>query len=354
MAADALDSARTTARVRAFFALPLAGSLVFGVLAEAGCGGAQQGESAEEREAREAALIRQQLRESWTPPVLLWQVTVGVGESQPSWVMASMAYGSTLHAALPEPHDQILERASHVVAEVDPGALELPALYETYRLSRRDRLDRLLGAGPWSALHTELGELLPDATLRTIRPWVLSLHVSRIRMAEAEADAEERRRVAGAASTSSVTSELVELARTRGTATEWLDADPAVYIADLETISQDHWVLALREQLESADAARMRADRLRVAFASRDESQVRVACAEVNANDPEAAALQSQLVGARAQRWLPAVEQHVRRGGALVAIDACTLLADNGLLAQLYGTGLRIQRLGAPPGTERP
>ena len=34
----------------------------------------------------------------------------------------------------------------------------------------------------------------------------------------------------------------------------------------------------------------------------------------------------------------------------------CTVfvLGEGGLLALLYGTGLRIQRLGAPPGTERP
>lgn len=331
-------------------------ALAIGVLASslAGCGGAQQGESVEEREAREAALIRQQLRESWTPPVLLWQITVGVGEGQPSWVMASMPYGATLHDALPAPHDQILSRATQVVAEVDPGALELPALYETYHLSRRDRLDRLLGATAWGELHTELGSLLPDASLRTIRPWVLSLHVARIRMAEAEADAEQRRRVAGAASTSSVTSELIELARTRGTPTQWLDADPATYIADYEAIDQAHWVLMLREQLESTDAARTRMEHLRTAFASRDEGQVRSACEEVNDNDPEAAALQHALVGTRATRWLPEVERHVRQGGTLVAVDACTLLGENGLLALLYGSGLRIQRLGAPPGTERP
>mgnify|MGYP001012206329 CR=1 FL=1 len=48
-----------------------------------------------------------------------------------------------------------------------------------------------IGAGAWAELRTELGQLLPEATLRTIRPWVLALHVSRIRMAEAEADADQ-------------------------------------------------------------------------------------------------------------------------------------------------------------------
>ncbi|MBX7191851.1 MAG: TraB/GumN family protein [Sandaracinaceae bacterium] len=344
--------AEPSARSRALAAGALAVTTLLG--AAWGCGGGQQTESAEEREAREAALIRQQLHDSWTPPVLLWRVTVGVGESTPSWVMAALPYGATLHDALPAPHDAILDRTTHVVAEVDPGALELPALYESYRLSRRDRLDRLLGAGAWAELRTELGQLLPEATLRTIRPWVLALHVSRIRMAEAEADADQRRRVAGAASTSSVTSELIEFARTRGTETEWLDADPTTYIADYEAIEQAHWVLTLRDELESMDAARARMEHLRTAFASRDESQVRAACAEVNANDPEATLQAHTLIGVRAQRWLPEVERQLRRGGALVAIDACTLLADNGVLALLYGTGLRIQRLGAPPGTERP
>ncbi len=338
--------------MRSASSLVVAATVAIGALG--GCGGAQT-ESSDERDAREAALIRQQLRESWTPPVLLWQVAEGaVGEHEPSWVMAAMPYGATLHDALPAPHDEILGRATHVVAEVDPGALELPALYESYRLSRRERLDRLVGAGPWAALRTEVGALLPEATLRTIRPWVLSVHIARIRMAEAEADADDRRRVPGAASTSSVTTELIEFARTRGTATEWLDPDPTTYISDIEAIDQSHWVLALQDQLESADASRARMDHLRVAFASSDESQVRAACAEVNGNDAEAGVQLRAMVGVRAQRWLPEVEAHVRRGGALVAIDACTLLADNGLLALLYGTGLRIQRLGAPPGTERP
>lgn len=321
----------------------------------ASCGGAQGGESSEEREAREAALIRQQLRDSWTPPVLLWQVTVGAtGEHEPSWILASLGYGATLHSALPAPHDRILERATHVVAEVDPGALELPALYDTHRLGRRDRLDRMLGAGAWGQLRSEMGQLLPEPALRQIRPWVLALHVSRIRMAEAEADAEERRRVPGAASTSSVTSELIEVARTRGTETAWLDADPATYISDVEGIDDEHWVLALREQLESADLVRARMGHLREAYASTDEARIREVCSEASTLDPEGAVQARAIIGIRAQRWLPEVEQHVRRGGAIVAVDACTLLADNGLLALLYGTGLRIQRLGAPPGTERP
>lgn len=321
----------------------------------AACGGAQGGESSEEREAREAALIRQQLRDSWTPPVLLWQVTVGAtGAHEPSWILASLPYGATLHSALPAPHDRILEQATHVVAEVDPAALELPALYETHRLSRRERLDRLLGAGAWGQLRTEMGQLLPDATLRQIRPWVLAMHVSRIRMAEAEALAEERRPVAGAASTASVTSELIEVARTRGTETAWLDPDPSTYIADIEAVDDDHWVLALREQLESPDTVRARMGHLREAYASTDEARIREVCGEASTLDPEGAAQARTIIGVRAQRWLPEVEQHVRRGGALVTIDACTLLADNGVLALLYGTGLRIQRLGAPPGTERP
>lgn len=335
-------------------ASPVTASLLAASLALAACGGAQQGESPEERERREAVLLRQQLRASWTPPVLLWQITVGVGEGQPSWVMATMAYGATLHDALPAPHDEIVARAGHVVAEVDPAALELPALYESHTLPRRERLDRLLGAGPWTQLRTEMGTLLPEASLRTIAPWVLSLHLSRVRMAEAEADADRRRRVVGAASTSSVTSELIEAARRRGTPTEWLDVDPLTYIADFEAIEQPHWLLTLREQLESADTARARAEHLRAAFASREEGRVREACREVNDNDPEAPQERRTLIGVRAQRWLPEVEQHVRRGNALVAVDACTLLADNGLLALLYGTGLRIQRLGASPGTERP
>lgn len=321
----------------------------------AACGGAQSGESSEEREAREAALIREQLRASWTPPVLLWQVTVGAtGEHEPSWILASLGYGATLHAALPEPHDRILEQATHVVAEVDPAALELPALYDTHRLGRRDRLDRMLGAGAWSQLRTDMAQLLPDATLRQIRPWVLAMHVSRIRMAQAEAIAEERRVVEGAVSTASVTSELIEVARRRGTETAWLDPDPATYIADIEAVADAHWVLALREQLESVDTVRARMAHLREAYASTDEARIREVCAEANTLDPEGATQTRVIIGVRAQRWLPEVEQHVRRGGALVSIDACTLLADNGLLALLYGTGLRIQRLGAPPGTERP
>jgi uncharacterized protein YbaP (TraB family) len=320
-----------------------------------GCGGTQQTESSEEREARQAALIRQQLRETWTPPVLLWQVAVGTpGESEPSWILASLPYGATLHDALPEPHDRVVERATRVVLEVDPGSLELPALYETYHLGRRDRLDRMLGATAWGQLRTEMGGLLPDAQLRQLQPWVLTLHIGRIRMAEAEATAEGRRIVAGAASTASVSNELLEQARRRGTETAWLDPDPSTYIADLEEIGTDHWVLALREELESVEAVRARMGQLRDAYASTDENRIREACATPSTIDPELVTLERAVVAARATRWLPIVEQHARRGGTLIAVEACTLLQDDGLLAQLYGTGLRIQRLGAPPGTERP
>ncbi|GAB4201012.1 MAG: hypothetical protein OHK0013_12580 [Sandaracinaceae bacterium] len=321
----------------------------------AGCGGAQQTESSEEREARQAALIRQQLRESWTPPVLLWQVAAGsTGLSEPSWIFASLPYGSTLHDALPEPHDRVVARATRMVLEVDPGSLELPALYETYHLGRRDRLDRMLGTTAWGQLRAEMGGLLPDTVLRQLQPWVLALHVGRIRMAEAEATAEGRRIVPGAASTASVSNDLLEQARRRGIETAWLDPDPATYIADFEEIGTDHWVLALREELEAIDVVRARMTQLREAYASRDETRIREACTAASTLDPEAASLQTALVAARARRWLPVVEQHARRGSTLIAVDACTLLQDDGLLAQLYGTGLRLQRLGAPPGTERP
>jgi uncharacterized protein YbaP (TraB family) len=93
---------------------------------------------------------------------------------------------------------------------------------------------------------------------------------------------------------------------------------------------------------------------LREAYASTDENRIREACSVPSALDPERVALERAVVAARATRWLAVVEQHARRGGTLIAVDACTLLQDDGLLAQLYGTGLRIQRLGAPPGTERP
>ncbi len=329
-------------------------SLGLSLVLLAGCGGAPRGESSEERERREAALMREELRASWTPPVLLWQVSVAASDGAPSFVLASMPYGTTLSSALPAPHDELLGRVTSLVVDVDPSALELPALYDTYRLPRRERLDRLLGASAWTALVGEVGALLPESALRTIEPWVLTLHVERVRMAEAEADADERRRVPGAVSTSSMTSELVEEARRRGTTIGWIDDDPATYIGDLTSVARAHWVLALRELLEDTDAARTRAEHLRAAYASRDEGQLRAACEEVGANDPDAGEVRRELLAHRAERWLPAVEGHLRHGGTLVALDACTLVADGGLLSLLYGTGLGVQRLGAAPGTERP
>lgn len=284
--------------------------------------------------------------ESRTPPVLLWQVTAGAAD-EPSWILASLSFGADLSSALPAPHDRVLERAGRIVADVDPAALELPALYDAYRLGRHERLDRMLGAPAWVHLRSEVGALLPEATLRQIRPWVLALHFTRVRMAEAEASPASP--ATGAGSTSNLTRELIERARASGRPTEWLDPDPATHVADLERLPGSFWILALREALEAPEAVRARLVGIRDAYRSRHEGRVREACAAPSTLDADAPGHTSTLIATRVQRWLPEVERQLRRGGALVAVDACILLAENGLLAALYGTGLRIRRLGGAP-----
>lgn len=326
---------------------------LIGVLTSA-CGASQSAEQLREQEAREDALMRYEARARWTPPVLLWQVSDAGGERAPSWLLATLPFGATLPSALPAPHDEVLEQARSVVIDVDPSVLDLEFLAERHPLPRRERLDRLLGAGAYAALEAIVGQRLPAARLRAIEPWVASLHVTRVRMAEAEADAEGRRRVAGAVSSSSMVHELAEVARRRGLTLAELDADPTVYLQDLQVIARPHWVLALQAQLEQPDWDRERARALREAYESRDEARIAEACGQVNENDADATRERRTLLGVRAQRWLPDVEAALRRGGTLVAIDVCSVVPDNGLLSLLYGTGLHVQRLGAPAGTERP
>ena len=48
---------------------------------------------------------------------------------------------------------------------------------------------------------------------------------------------------------------------------------------------------------------------------------------------------------ARNRRWLPAIEQAVRGGGAFVAVGCSHLIGDQGLVALLRARGLAVTRM---------
>jgi uncharacterized protein YbaP (TraB family) len=262
-----------------------------------------------------------------------------------------MPYGLELPDALPAPHDEVPSRAEYVFIDRDPEAFALDALQSSQRLARRERLDRMLPAASWASLR----ELMPDtaeAELRQIKPWVLSLHIERVRAAEAHAIGESRPPVLGVPSSASMLRELVLEARSHGHQLGTLDS-PETAIAEFDGSPSALWAERLQFELSNPDVSRGRAIDMRRAYLSRNESQIREACAASAGTD----ALRTQhntLVQQRATRWLPIIETSARRGSTFVAVDVCTLLGEHGLLEQLYTTGLRIERLGAAPGTERP
>ena len=329
------------------FAFPLA-------LLHGACGGGSRYVPTEqETHAREVAIRREADRAAWTPSVLLWQLQPGVpGEDGPSWILGSMPYGIELPDALPAPHDEIPSRAEYVFVDRDPESFTLDALEASQRAGRRDRLDRMIPAASW----TTLRELMPDtqeAELRQIKPWVLWLHVERVRAAEAHAIGESRPPVLGVPSSASMVRELVLETRSHGHQLATLDSVETV-IAELDSAPASFWADRLQFELANPDVSRGRAIDMRRAYLSRDEAQIRQACLSSVGSEEAALAQHNAFVRARAARWVPLIETSARRGSTFVVVDVCTLLGAEGLLEQLYTTGLRIERLGAAPGTERP
>lgn len=328
----------------ALFALPSLG---------AACGGGRYVPTEEETHAREAAIQRQADRAAWTPPVLLWQLQPGVpGEDGPSWILGSLPYGVELPDALPAPHDEVPSRAEYVFVDRDPEAFTLEALQASQRLNRRERLDRMLPAASWASLR-ELMEGTSESELRQLKPWLLWLHIDRVRAAEAHAIGESRPPVLGVPSSASMLRELLLEARSHGHQLGSLDT-PETAIAEFDASPSVLWAQRLGFELSNPDVSRGRAIDMRRAYLSRDETQIRAACLASVGPEEAVIAQHNALVSARAARWLPVIETSARRGSTFVAVDVCTLLGENGLLEQLYTTGLRIERLGAAPGTERP
>ena len=317
------------------------------------CGGSPYVASEDETHAREAAIQRQTDRAAWTPPVLLWQLQPGIpGEDGPSWIVGSMAYGLELPDALPAPHGEIPSRAEYVFVDQDPESFTLEALRASQRLSRRDRLDRMMPPASWTNLR-ELMTSTSESDLRQIKPWLLWLHLSRVRAAEAHAIGEGRPPVLGVPSSASMLRELHLEARRHGHQLGTLDS-VEMAIAEFDHFPPALWIQRVQLELVNPDVSRGRAIDMRRAYLSRDEDQIRAACLASVGTDEPVLAQHHALVSARASRWLPIIEASARRGSTFVAVDVCTLLGEHGLIEQLYGTGLRIERLGAAPGTERP
>ena len=317
------------------------------------CGGGRYVPTAEETLAREVAIQHETERAAWTPPVLLWQLQPGIpGEDGPSWVLGSMPYGLELPDALPAPHDEVPSRAEYVFIDQDPESFTLEALQASQRMSRRERLDRMMPAASWTNLR-ELMASTAESDLRQIKPWLLWLHLGRIRAAEAHAIGEGRPPVLGIPSSASMLRELNLEARSHGHQLGTLDSVEFA-IAEYDQTPPALWIERVQFELANPDVSRGRAIDMRRAYLSRDEAQIRSACLASVGTDEAVLAQHNALVTARATRWLPIIEASARRGSTFVAIDVCTLLGEHGLLEQLYGTGLRIERLGSVPGTERP
>ncbi len=318
------------------------------------CGGSSRYvPTEEETQAREAAIQRQTDRAAWTPPVLLWQLQPGIpGEDGPSWVVGSMPYGLELPDALPAPHDEIPSRAEYVFVDQDPASFTLEALQASQRLSRRERLDRMMPAASWTNLR-ELMTSTSESDLRQIKPWLLWLHLGRVRAAEAHAIGEGRPPVLGVPSSASMLRELHLEAQRHGHQLGSLDT-VELAIAEFDQSPSALWIERVQFELANPDVSRGRAIDMRRAYLSRDEDQIRAACLASVGTDEAVLAQHNALVNARATRWLPIIEASARRGSTFVAVDVCTLLGEHGLLEQLYTTGLRIERLGSAPGTERP
>src|SRR5690606_10511954 len=124
----------------------------------------------------------------------------------------------------------------------------------------------------------ELGPAIADESLWRIPPMLLVEHLARVRMAEAEAEADGRPPVPHAASTSSVIGDVLEWARVQGVEVVSLDTrDESA--ARLASIPHDVALEGLRDALAQRDAWRARAQAVRRAYAGSDDRALASACA---------------------------------------------------------------------------
>lgn len=318
------------------------------------CGGSQRRtvdqDDVSRQEALEETRLAERQREAWTPPVLLWELG---DEANASYLLAALPFGTTMRHALPEPHDGSLDLARVVVATFDPREVApLAGIPEAALMGRRERLDRMLGPEGWASLRAELGPGIADETLRRIPPMLLVEHIVRVRMAEAEAEADGRAPVPHAASTSSVIGDVLEWARAHGVEVQTLDTREQS-AERLAAIPHEVALEGLQDALAQREAWRERWGAVRGAYAGADDRALAAACAATLGEGALAEARRAQ----RAERiaaWAAQISAQIAQGRAFVAIPACDVVGEDGALASIGASGLRVRRLGAPPGSAPP
>ncbi|UJR82396.1 Hypothetical protein I5071_44610 [Sandaracinus amylolyticus] len=324
------------------------------VVALCACGGSapRRVESADvsRQETLEETRLAERQRDAWTPPVLLWEIG---DEAEASYVHAALPFGTTMRHALPEPHDGALDLSRAIVTTFDPReAVPLDQVPESALMGRRDRLDRMLGAEEWTALRAQLGPALPDESLRRIPPMILVEHLVRVRMAEVEAEADGRNPVPHAISTSSVIGDVLAWARMQGAPIVAIDTHEQA-AARLAAIPREASLEGLRDALANVEAWRARWSTLRSAYASADDHALASAC-EASLGEGALADARRAERAARIDAWSALITAQLEEGRAFVALPACDVVGEDGALARIAASGVRVRRLGAAPGSAPP
>lgn len=276
------------------------------------------------------------------PRAWLWRVSGGDARA-PSYVLGTMHVGIRLPDALPHPYDDYLHGARALVMEVDLREVErfMAESAATPRRGARARtLDRLLGRGSWQTLLSELGQRVPEETLRHVPPGTMTLYLQQVRMAEAEARAEGREPIPGVPSSARLDATILDWAIREGMPVASLET-PQQALAALDEVAEGDVLAGLHAVIDQPDEARAQATSLRSAYLAFDERAV-----EALLEEEMSPAVREALLLRRNRAWEAALLPQIQQGNAFVAVGLGHLLGEGSLLAGLTAQGYRVERLG--------
>ncbi len=259
----------------------------------------------------------------------LWQVQT----DPPSYLFGTIHMGVSLDEALPAGYQAALESARVVIQEQDPDAVQLDAIAETATLPRRRRLADYLTPLAWNRISNELLGVVDSVRLRTLRPWVPMVFLTRERARDI------RRTHQGPSMDAELNTyaQQLELSlRYLETAEQQAEALGAIPDEEMGQIVSD-LVLEPQRLNDELDA---------LIQAYLDASSDRISGILFETNDPSMRAFNRAMFAGRNEQWMEALEAELQQGGVFVAVGLGHLLGEEGLIERLRAMGYTLARAG--------
>lgn len=271
-----------------------------------------------------------------TPRAWLYRVE---GGASPSYLFGTMHVGVAFPRALPPPLDAALYASRTLVMEIDiRAAARFLREGPRVRRARSEWIDRALPRETWRRLCSELSYVAAPEQIAPLPAGALAAYLRQVRMAEIESTEDGWDRIPGTASPTHLDRWIYD----------WADAwrmpmvaleTPEEAVEALSAVPRPNALSTLRQIIDDAESARDEARRLRHAYLSLDEAEVRQVLSAMSEAEREA------TFHRRNEAWLTRLLPELREGNAFVAVGLAHLVGDGSLIALLEREGFTVERV---------